>query len=188
MGRNAILSAFALVLVSITLGSTIFREQAAQAAQAILSVREHNIDADGNIRVHEQGTARVDVTNVGLRKILIAEDLAIPQGGAVLTPWVETSDCRRVTAVIRGGFIKFSLRTSVDGSLVDAVYEGRRLSLNLATPLQHTIAFALTDSEYSPAEQVELANMLMAAPWMRLFIESPVNPATIDEAWLYCMR
>jgi hypothetical protein len=56
--RRAIIPALLLVLVSVVLGATVFREQVAHAA-ATLMVREANTDAQGNIRVHEQGTANV---------------------------------------------------------------------------------------------------------------------------------
>jgi len=57
--RKALIPALLLVLVSVVLGATVFREQVAQAA-ATLMVREQNLDANGNIKVHEQGTATVD--------------------------------------------------------------------------------------------------------------------------------
>jgi hypothetical protein len=56
--RRAIIPALLLVLVSVVLGATVFREQVANAAATLL-VRETNTDAQGNIRVHEQGTANV---------------------------------------------------------------------------------------------------------------------------------
>jgi hypothetical protein len=58
--RRAIIPALLLVLVSVVLGATVFREQVAHAA-AVLLVREQNTDAQGNIKVHEQGMATVSV-------------------------------------------------------------------------------------------------------------------------------
>jgi hypothetical protein len=58
--RRAIIPALLLVLVSVVLGATVFREQVAHAA-ATLMVREQNLDANGNIKVHEQGTGNVTV-------------------------------------------------------------------------------------------------------------------------------
>src|SRR6266566_8158075 len=63
--RKAIIPALLLVLVSVVLGATVFREQVANAA-ATLMVRETNTDAQGNIKVHEQGIANVNVTNSSL--------------------------------------------------------------------------------------------------------------------------
>jgi hypothetical protein len=70
--RRAIIPALLLVLVSVVLGATVFREQVAHAASNLnvfvtndsahpVPVREQNLDS-GNIKVHEQGTANVNVT------------------------------------------------------------------------------------------------------------------------------
>jgi hypothetical protein len=63
--RRAIIPALLLVLLSVVLGATVFREQVAQAAATLL-VREQNTDSQGNIKVHEQGTANVNLTNSSL--------------------------------------------------------------------------------------------------------------------------
>ena len=66
--RGTQLAALLLVAVGVTLGATVFRTDIAQAtglAQAVtvsntpaqpVPVREQNLDARGNIKVHEQGT------------------------------------------------------------------------------------------------------------------------------------
>jgi hypothetical protein len=76
--KKALIPAFLLLLGSTILGATVLREPLAQAAAPIASVfvsndtsspvpvREQNLDANGNARVHEQGTAKVDVTNSSL--------------------------------------------------------------------------------------------------------------------------
>jgi hypothetical protein len=76
--RKALIPAFLLLLGSTILGATALREPLARAAVPIASVfvtndasrpvpvREQNLDADGNVKVHEQGTAKVDVTNSSL--------------------------------------------------------------------------------------------------------------------------
>jgi hypothetical protein len=76
--RRALIPAFLLLLGSAVLGATVLREPIAKAASPIASVfvtndasnpvpvREQNNDANGNIKVHEQGTANVNVTNSGL--------------------------------------------------------------------------------------------------------------------------
>jgi hypothetical protein len=69
--------AFLLLLGSGVLGATVFQGQIAGAAgqratrrartsSTPLSVREQNVDSNGFIRTHEQGTANVNVTNSGL--------------------------------------------------------------------------------------------------------------------------
>lgn len=76
--KKAIIPAFLLVLGSTVLGATVLQEPLARAAVPVASVfvtndaaqpvpvREQNVDADGNVKVHEQGTADVNVTNTSL--------------------------------------------------------------------------------------------------------------------------
>jgi hypothetical protein len=76
--KKALIPAFLLVLGSTVLGATVLKGQLAWAAPPVPSVfvtndasnpvpaREQNLDADGNIKVHEQGTADVNVTNSSL--------------------------------------------------------------------------------------------------------------------------
>lgn len=52
-----IATAVLLVVSALVLGSTVFREQVAWAAQAV-DAHITNLDANGNIMVHEQGTVR----------------------------------------------------------------------------------------------------------------------------------
>jgi len=76
MRRQAGLTALVLVCVGVVLGATVFRSDIAQAtglaqevtvnntpAQAV-PVRDQNLDASGNIKVHEQGVVRDDHTNI----------------------------------------------------------------------------------------------------------------------------
>lgn len=78
MQRPALIGALLLVAVGIVLGATVFRADIAQAtglAQSVtvnntaadpVPVREQNLDGGGRIRVHEGGTANVNVTNSSL--------------------------------------------------------------------------------------------------------------------------
>jgi hypothetical protein len=59
--RRAIFWAFLLLLGSLVLGATVFHDQIANAV-ASAPVTETNVDANGFIRVHEQGTANVTGT------------------------------------------------------------------------------------------------------------------------------
>jgi hypothetical protein len=73
--KKAIIPAFLLVLGSTVLGATVLQERLAWAAPPVPSVfvtndasnpvpaREQNVDPDGNIKVHEQGTVDVNLTN-----------------------------------------------------------------------------------------------------------------------------
>jgi hypothetical protein len=72
--RKALIAAFLLLLGSMVLGATVLRESLAKAASPFSSViigngasdpvpvRDQNVDADGNVRVHEQGTATVSIS------------------------------------------------------------------------------------------------------------------------------
>src|SRR5215207_5389659 len=92
--KKAIIPAFLLVLGSMVLGATVLQERLAWAAPPLPSVfvandaaspgpaREQNVDADGNIKVHEQGTADVNVTNTSLT---VAPPEPIAGGGGRLT-------------------------------------------------------------------------------------------------------
>jgi hypothetical protein len=78
---KAVVGTVVLLAVSAILGATVFREQIARAAPPITSVfvtndesspvpvRERNLDADGNIKVHEQGTANVSIQGVASVKL-----------------------------------------------------------------------------------------------------------------------
>jgi hypothetical protein len=69
--RRALIPAFLLVLVSVFLGATVFREPIAWAAQAIDSTIIGPLDGQGNVRVHEQGTAQVVDTESPARKAVL---------------------------------------------------------------------------------------------------------------------
>jgi hypothetical protein len=91
--KKAIIPAFLLVLGSTVLGATVLQERLAWAAPPLPSVfvandaaspvpaREQNVDADGNIKVHEQGTADVNVTNTSLQ---VAPRTPILSGGGAV--------------------------------------------------------------------------------------------------------
>ena len=61
--RRALIPAFLLLLASFFLGATVFREQVAQAAQAVSATIVGPLDAQGNVKVHEQGTANTHEQN-----------------------------------------------------------------------------------------------------------------------------
>jgi hypothetical protein len=55
------------LVLSLVLGATLFREPIAWAAQAVDANIIGPLDAGGNVKVHEQGTANVNVTNGSLK-------------------------------------------------------------------------------------------------------------------------
>ena len=90
MRRQAIIGALLVFGVGVVLGTTVFRADIAQAtglAQSItvnntpaqaVPVREQNLDSSQNVKVHEQGTANVNVTNSSLT---VATPPPISDGG-----------------------------------------------------------------------------------------------------------
>jgi hypothetical protein len=64
--RKAMLGSVLLVGLSVLLGGTLFHEELAQAAQIMGVEITKPLDAGGNVKVHEQGTANVNLTNAPL--------------------------------------------------------------------------------------------------------------------------
>jgi hypothetical protein len=95
--RKALAVGTVLLATSAVLGGTVFRQQVADAANLMsvfvtndsahpVPVREQNTDANGNIKVHEQGTANVSVQ--GTPGVTIA-NTTVPvheQGTAAVRP------------------------------------------------------------------------------------------------------
>jgi hypothetical protein len=81
MTKRAIVSAIVLLLVGVVLGTTVFREQVAQAAQSLSATIVGPLDDKGNVAVHEQGTADVNVTGGNLA---IAREAPIARGGSAV--------------------------------------------------------------------------------------------------------
>ena len=87
----------------------------AGAAPAAQPVREQNLDTGGRIRVHEQGTANVNVNNLPIdgqgnvkvaglvaqspavgRLATVASNVTVPISTVFTSPYVATADCRRI--------------------------------------------------------------------------------------------
>lgn len=79
--RRALIPAFLVLFVSFVLGATVFREQVAWAAANLnvfvtndsshpVPVQEQRVDANQNIKVHEQGTATVQQAGTPVRIFL----------------------------------------------------------------------------------------------------------------------
>jgi hypothetical protein len=79
--RRAIIAAFLLVLGSVVLGATILRAPIASAAQSVSSTIVGPLDSNGNVAVHEQGTADVNVKNASLS---VAPQAPVTDGGGTL--------------------------------------------------------------------------------------------------------
>ncbi len=88
MPRRALIAALMLIGLGVFLGTTIFREDIAYAAQLVSADIVGPLDAQGNVKVHEQGTANVNVTNRALAvsgtvnvDVTTSKLLATPPGG-----------------------------------------------------------------------------------------------------------
>jgi hypothetical protein len=81
MSRRAFIGALALVAVSVVLGATVFREDIALATQAVSAEIVDPLDSQGNVKVHEQGTADVRVTNRAVPVIVTDERVGVQQAG-----------------------------------------------------------------------------------------------------------
>jgi hypothetical protein len=71
-----------LVLGGTFLGATVFSGPIATAAQTISATITDPVDGQGNVKVHEQGTANVNVTNGSLN---VASPTPITDGGNAVT-------------------------------------------------------------------------------------------------------
>jgi hypothetical protein len=69
--RKALIPAFLLVVLSVVLGATVFREPVAWAAQTVDANIIGPLDGNGNVKVHEQGTANVNVLGTASTKAAI---------------------------------------------------------------------------------------------------------------------
>ncbi len=170
--RPIILLTAVLALASGLLGAFAYGELfgRAGAAPPATPVREQNLDADGFIRVHEQGTANVtgtvDVGNLPRGfVILVAENLNLGAGGFFRSDWIDTADCTRLATFIDPP-ANPSLWLSPDGVTVSAaVGPGKQIG--------GITYFFDTDSGPVVAPRAAVA-----------FGEG----AVVDKAWLFCSQ
>jgi hypothetical protein len=106
---NKWLFAIGLVGGSLLLGGTVLREPIAFAAQSVSATIIGPLDANGNVKVHEQGTADVNVTNT---------DLGVHGTVSVSTPSPISSGARQASA---DGGISFKLSAGTQTASVISV-------------------------------------------------------------------
>ena len=96
----------ALLLVGATmLGATVFREPIASAAQGVSATIVGPLDADGNVKVHEQGTASVSVAGTpavtladsSINATLFDDNTTVAPGAAVFSHTVRLSGFNRAS-------------------------------------------------------------------------------------------
>jgi hypothetical protein len=120
--KKALVPALLLVLGSVLLGATVLREPLAWAAPPMPSVfvandesspvpaREQNLDADGNIKVHEQGTADVNVTNTSLP---VAPPPPVTRGGGSL--FVSSCPDERFPGTVIASALRINWSSTITG-------------------------------------------------------------------------
>jgi hypothetical protein len=81
MRRITLVGALVLIGAGVALGTTVFREGMAHAAQLVSAEIVSPLDARGNVKVHEQGIADVNVTNRTVPVTVANTSLSIQQAG-----------------------------------------------------------------------------------------------------------
>jgi hypothetical protein len=200
--RRALITAFLLLLGSAVLGATVMREPIAHAASAMsvfvsnaktnpIPVAEQNLDTNGNIKVHEQGTATVTVANPSLpastNRLTVAMENLDLTGSAQYSPWIDTNDCKRVVAIVRHTdpdlVVRLLASANPSGSSpsaddLDASYKPSEID-------QGTSAGAIKETYYFETA----SGSSVIAPKMSLeFFSSSGGGGTVTAAWLYCVR
>ena len=181
---------------------------AAPGPPAGLTVTEQNVDASGFIRVHEQGTASVLVTNSSLavagtvsidnlpldsagalrvaapgRAILMAENFDVPSSGifVVPAPFANTAACHSLVALL-----------AVDGERASTLTPQLEISPNGSTPfigaagdLQPPGTAATNAPFYFLVEGTSLP---ITAPFAKLdrIFNHVGRTVHVNEAWLIC--
>lgn len=120
-----VLLVLALVGASLVLGATVFKEPVAWAAQAVDARIIGPLDADGNVRVHEQGTADVNVTNGTLS---VAQPPVTGGGGLWITrvgppETIQAKTATALTIAFQGGatFVELNYQGATVASVIGAV-------------------------------------------------------------------
>jgi hypothetical protein len=206
MRQRALIVALLLIGIGIGIGATVFRTDIAQAtglAQAVtidntasnpVPVREQNRDGSGNIKVHEQGTANVNIANTSLpasgnRLIQIADQVTSPSDRHT-TSWVDTRDCRRIVGYIHSGQqIVYELRLQVT---TDPNFDnGQPLATYTRILDDHLQAQEYTITTYSNGTEDEQPDSQpVVAPYSRGLIQLVGVGLGVQDvsAWLYCIR
>jgi hypothetical protein len=131
-GRPKWLVVALLLVAAVILGATVFREPVALAAQALDARVVGPLDSGGNVRVHEGGTAAVEVTNASIAVRPEGERITVKlssfAGGGGSSTYVVPANKRLLIQYVNG---------LIDASL------GEFLRLHVTgTPPTHDYAFA----------------------------------------------
>ena len=161
-------TALALV-VGIALGFVVSKglDGSASAAPPTQAVEEQNLDGDGFIAVHEQGTADVNVVSMPSLEGRLIELTIAPDGTSTpYSPFVDVSDCSLITILARGGTINNITHASPDGTT------------RVEVKLSGTIHFGNVNG--GPTSSLQ--NVQVALPFLQVGLMS-VSGGT---AWIWC--
>ncbi len=199
--RRIVILATVAGLLSGLAGALAFSALSDEASAALFAfVRETNVDGNGHIRVHEQGTADVNVTNgsvlvsgtvdvgnfPGGRVVLMAENLTIDPEQFQSSSFTQTADCRRLAVFldpnpyVMAGLDPPALLLSAGGANVvgRAPLGGSPV---YTSPGGAVFYYGLggsfqSESVVSPATALEFHNSRTDIP------------LTVNKAWLFCSQ
>jgi hypothetical protein len=156
--RKALIPAFLLVLTSLVLGATLLREPVAWAAQTVTATIVGPLDTNGNVAVHEQGTANVNVTNSTLsveQAPVTGGALSVSVSGdglnsvALGSPATATALSIRMTSGVGFFFVSYG-----NGSAANFTGPASGGNASIVLPLSRPITFdTLTCSGTGPGER-----------------------------------
>src|SRR5947207_14881743 len=91
-----------LVLGATVLGATVLRAPMADAAQSVSATIIGPLDANGNVKVHEQGTAAVSVVNASIPVQQAGDPIVIPLNTTVDKTYTVPAGKRLVVQYVQG--------------------------------------------------------------------------------------
>lgn len=192
----------AAFIAGVLIGVTILSGTAWAPPASPLRVQEQNLDASGNIKVHEQGTAMTTVTNLPVDEVgdlrisggsaprgrtvqIVTDPVTIAADDVFLTEFQDTADCANLAVFWEeGGGILLSLEPSLILS-PDGVYQAGGRPGVLQGPSAYFPAFG-------PGSQPIVTphtSMPAVTPFGAIeFHNFRLTDAVLSRAWLYCSR
>jgi hypothetical protein len=193
--RRLFFYAFLLILGGAIAGAITYSQSASARSSGpqAAPVLEQNVDANGFIRIHEQGTAEVHVTNTSLpvtgtvnvgnlptdagRVIRLSDAFVYAPHQSIQTSAIDTSDCRALVAYVAQNAIDSAGDVAVQPTLLPTPtgsgffggFEGKRQFNTFTYVVPGTDSMPVV----APKVVVELRN-------------GTSDIASTDGAWLYC--
>ncbi len=189
--RYIIVTATIALIAGISLGFVVSRGLVgtASAAPKAQAVEEQNLDANGFIAVHEQGTADVNVVSAppqaapAGRTILVAENVSLTPSfpnRTFTSGFIDSSDCGRLTVfTTQSGLVDVQLVISADGSTEHGVFR--------PIPDENIGSAGISTSYFFNLGQTR-EGLPIVGPQVavRLINRSSTASSTVEAALLYC--